>query len=149
MTHKAELSWQADIVKAINKDGGYARKVGSQFQKGFPDLVVVWGGQTYFFEVKVIQFSKSAIITSQYLHRKIPVTELQRIELSKIHGAGALAFILVIMQATDTQPKNAVMGLLHHLSSEITFANALARNFDRWEAMQVGPVVDMLVSTIS
>ena len=53
---KTESEYKTALVRAIRKDGHYARRIEDQYSVGFPDLIVVIRGLPPFFcEAKIIR----------------------------------------------------------------------------------------------
>lgn len=78
--NKVELSVQADLVKSVRKDGGWARKLSHQFMIGLPDLLVgMYPFAPFLAEVKDLGQ------VSENFRRKIDVSEKQRYELQQFN----------------------------------------------------------------
>lgn len=111
MTRKVETEWQTEIIKHIRSSGGYARKMGPQIARGFPDLLVVANGETRFFEVKLLRLKGLAYLGKGHAQmRAIPLTANQQIEMGKIRQAGGRADLLLILQSEDAHMNDARMG---------------------------------------
>ena len=113
MTKRSETKqWQPDIIKTIKQFGGYARKTPSEYQKGFPDIYAVQHGVTMLIEVKVLTFTKFSSMTAKNMRRKVPLTEIQRLEIERISRAGGNVEVLVVMQALDAALNDTLIGLV-------------------------------------
>lgn len=87
-----ELDFQTDIVNSIKAQGGYALKMANKFKVGIPDLLVILPDITPCF----IECKHLGEVTDDF-NRAIPVTDRQRLELSRMNaGYGYLiAFVMV------------------------------------------------------
>ena len=100
-----EVQWQAKIRSQVSDEGGYCRKWASDFQLGVPDLIVVQGGVTCFWEVKKIEISKMEDLGTRV--RRANVTPKQYLELATMHKAGATAHVLLVVETSEKIARNA------------------------------------------
>lgn len=79
--NKAELSVQADLVKSVKKDGGWARKLSHRFMIGLPDLLVgMYPSAPFLAEVKDLGH------VGENFRLKLGVSEKQRYELQQFNA---------------------------------------------------------------
>ena len=143
MTKRSETKqWQPDIIKTIKRFGGYARKTPSEYQKGFPDIYAVQHGTTVLIEVKVLTFTKFSSMIAKNMRRKVPLTEIQRLEIERISRAGGNVEVLVIMQALDAGLDDTLMGfvttqgLYNHLKDQVYVDRRNTGGFVSWGSVR-------------
>ena len=134
-----EIKHQSDIVHSVRKDGGYARKISSQFQVGLPDLLVhLPGFAPCVIEVKKIDSIKNEKFSRQFDH---PTTDKQLLDLKTFNDSNALrgqsSFIVVAIEHMKFRR------LVICKFSETRLTNDYASDLNRWVDRQPGRYYDM------
>lgn len=143
MSSRNELTWQTEICKAFRDGGAFARKMGSEFQNGFPDLLIIERGRIVFLEVKLVRFAQPGRIVMPTMSRQIDMTTRQRIVIGEIRQARGEAYVLAILQDPVTPPATTRMGLVHVKAptkrGKLTITRQTTALFTTWGALKARP----------